>query len=956
LSGCADVRGDAPDESALADRGDLLVGLACFLASFAVYAWTVAPSVTLLDSGEFLVAGQLFGVPHPTGYPIWTMLAWLISRLPFGNAAWEINLLSSLLGAMAVGLSATLSRSFLRWMFPCPCAAVRGLASVSAIAAALLLTFSFSMWSQAVIAEVYTLHALLVGGFLASMYAWIRRPLRDGFLLLSFFILTLAFCDHQLTLAFAPLPFLAVLIVKPRIFWDVLVAACVAASLFYLLLAVVSKDPLVIKAAIRLGFVILGVLICYLFLRKRAGILFLLALPLVVALGLLPYAYLPLASSTNPPMNWSYARELTGLFNSFNRSQYSGPLTEQTLRAVGKLVGVPTKSDLKPPAIKDRFAPKEASARELLGGWAVFFSRQILRSFTPVCAVAYLVSIFACWGRWDRRRWGWIFFLQAAFLLAALLEPALGRARTDLSAWWQQMPYHTYTNLVFSLLCALGFFRIFSWICQGAPRLKFSFYALLLLPLVSFRANYAECSQRGHWFGWQYGHDMLKDLPNGSVMVGGSDPGRFVPTYMIFGESSQEPRFKRDPDFDRRDLYILTQNALGEPHYMKYLRDQYTEARQPVRNAFERWLGRETIYPKGSLILPTEEEIKAAIQAAMQLDPQTGRPLEGNLGILPFSAVLHWIWEKNRDRHEFFIEESFPITWTYDYAIPCGLIYKLSRTKLEAIPEEAVHQDFAFWHDYKNRLLNDPHFLDDLDARRSFCRLRSTIGNIYRYRKMDREAELAYKEALELFPGDGAVVQALMLTQWDRGEFQESLAFCEKALREDPANPGLHIVQQLAVQRSAIQEKIEKLTKRVERNPRDKNSLKSLIMLTAGTSNLRQANDYLLAGFQSFSNDPDFLRFAAAHFELNGQPLNSLGPALRLAQVEPANPANQFILAHSWYSHTNMPEFYKAMRAAIDAGGAPAREMFLSDSYFAPIRNEMEFQRLAAPKPAPPGR
>ena len=70
------------------------------------------------------------------------------------------------------------------------------------------------------------------------------------------------------------------------------------------------------------------------------------------------------------------------------------------------------------------------------------------------------------------------------------------------------------------------------------------------------------------------GHDMLEDLPTGSVVIGGTDPGRFVPTYMIFGESTQATRNKRDPAFDRRDLYIITQNALGERNYMKYLRDQ----------------------------------------------------------------------------------------------------------------------------------------------------------------------------------------------------------------------------------------------------------------------------------------------------------------------------------------------------------------------------------------------
>ena len=44
---------------------DWLVGIVTGIISFAVYAWSAAPNVTLLDSGEFIVAAQHFGVPHP---------------------------------------------------------------------------------------------------------------------------------------------------------------------------------------------------------------------------------------------------------------------------------------------------------------------------------------------------------------------------------------------------------------------------------------------------------------------------------------------------------------------------------------------------------------------------------------------------------------------------------------------------------------------------------------------------------------------------------------------------------------------------------------------------------------------------------------------------------------------------------------------------------------------------
>ncbi len=48
--------------------------------------------------------------------------------------------------------------------------------------------------------------------------------------------------------------------------------------------------------------------------------------------------------------------------------------------------------------------------------------------------------------------------------------------------------------------------------------------------------------------------------------------------------------------------------------------------------------------------------------------------------------------------------------WTYDYAIPHGLIYKLNKTKVEKLTPEMVEEDFRFWKEYKTRLLNDPAY------------------------------------------------------------------------------------------------------------------------------------------------------------------------------------------------------------------------------------------------------
>src|SRR6266550_8541803 len=57
-----------------------------------LYFFTLAPEVTLKDSGELVTAAYYGGVPHPPGYPIWTMYSRLwTALLPVGNIAWRVE-------------------------------------------------------------------------------------------------------------------------------------------------------------------------------------------------------------------------------------------------------------------------------------------------------------------------------------------------------------------------------------------------------------------------------------------------------------------------------------------------------------------------------------------------------------------------------------------------------------------------------------------------------------------------------------------------------------------------------------------------------------------------------------------------------------------------------------------------------------------------------------------------
>jgi hypothetical protein len=87
--------------------GALVAGLVAFVA----YWLTLAPSITWrnggADSGDIVTAAAVLGVPHPPGYPFFTLVAHLaVVALPGVEPARAVGLLSALLAAAAAAVLA----------------------------------------------------------------------------------------------------------------------------------------------------------------------------------------------------------------------------------------------------------------------------------------------------------------------------------------------------------------------------------------------------------------------------------------------------------------------------------------------------------------------------------------------------------------------------------------------------------------------------------------------------------------------------------------------------------------------------------------------------------------------------------------------------------------------------------------------------------------------------------
>ena len=86
----------------------VLPPLLLFFSLFLIYLRTLAPGLTWAndgsDGGDLIAAAATGGVAHPTGYPLYLILARLFQFLPLGPLAFRTNLMSVLVSALAAVL------------------------------------------------------------------------------------------------------------------------------------------------------------------------------------------------------------------------------------------------------------------------------------------------------------------------------------------------------------------------------------------------------------------------------------------------------------------------------------------------------------------------------------------------------------------------------------------------------------------------------------------------------------------------------------------------------------------------------------------------------------------------------------------------------------------------------------------------------------------------------------
>ena len=185
-------------------KTDWLAFLITFGIIWVAYYLTLAPELTLEDSGELATGSFYAGIPHPPGYPVWTIYTWLWTLLPIKNIAWRVALGEATGGAIAAGLLGLLvsrgSSLLIEGIEELKAMAGRWeslICIVSGFVAGALIGFNGFMWSQSVIVEVYAFSVASFMVVLLCLLRWIYAPHQRKYLWYALFFHGICFTNHQ---------------------------------------------------------------------------------------------------------------------------------------------------------------------------------------------------------------------------------------------------------------------------------------------------------------------------------------------------------------------------------------------------------------------------------------------------------------------------------------------------------------------------------------------------------------------------------------------------------------------------------------------------------------------------------------------------------------------------------------------------------------------------------------
>ncbi|MDP8237226.1 MAG: DUF2723 domain-containing protein [Candidatus Erginobacter occultus] len=491
-----------------------------FLIAFGTYLLTLTPTVDFIDSAEFATVASTLGIAHPTGYPLYTLLGHLFSKLPLATRIIvRLNIMNAFCAAVGAGVFTLFIKVFLealrtakdfsaakkknrkpeehqgdaRRVGPALSDTRQEKSEwLAALTAGLILAWSRVFWEVGTTLEVYSLHALFIA---ILLYLAVRYTVEDdekkerisGFLF--FLVLGFSFANHLTTVLLLP-AFLLLFGGKWR--------------------------------------------------KRKTRLLAIVFLILPILLGLSLYLYLPLRAMSQPKVMWGEPTTLKALWNHLSVTDFRPrieiiPVAGETpVRYATRLVGGLTS--------------------EMEGDSLAEFTTGLPRRLGYLPIPIILFGIFLLF-RQSRR---YFYFLLIAFV------------PTTLYAATYNVPdnifYYNPSYICLIAGAAVGLHRLFSFFLRrGGPGLL----AWLLVPLVTLPAlfiNYPAVNKKNNYFVEDFVANLFSPLEPNAILFALDVHILIHPLY-----------YYQNVEGVRTDVIVLPNHGLQKGWFGQHLKYHYPE-------------------------------------------------------------------------------------------------------------------------------------------------------------------------------------------------------------------------------------------------------------------------------------------------------------------------------------------------------------------------------------------
>jgi hypothetical protein len=285
-----------------------------------------------------------------------------------------------------------------------------------------------------------------------------------------------------------------------------------------------------------------------------------------------------------------------------------------------------------------------------------------------------------------------------------------------------------------------------------------------------------------------YGNAVLESLPPGTIYLGGTDAGCFIP--LLLNETGEgEPHI------------MLTQNFLTDSTYLDYFRFLYGDRMTPLApEDVQRVLQEYTADARKRLAhdrsFPNEPR-QVQPGEMISIDPESGKvQISGPVAAMLQNERLLMNLMQNNPTLSFALEESFPMKATYPEAVPMGPIMGLGATSQGALTADTAAQSILYWQDATRELLADPEASGSSDVLSAYAKMAQAQANLFMSHGLLTEAEQTLRLASQLAPADPGVVFNLVNLLLKQQRFADAMQVTASARRLAPDNQQFQTLDQ----------------------------------------------------------------------------------------------------------------------------------------------------------------